>query len=159
MPLLQAKMISNYQVYESGMMATKESVASHGLNITQLFVTKNDGSFVFELGPHIIVMLALSIMSIRLMDDKVKENYTFFLISGFFSLWMATKYFPWKLLPEEISIIQFPWRMLMMSGFFFSIVCAINMYVLIKKFKFIDVVIISSIAVFYTFAFIRIFTL
>ena len=153
MPLLETKYITNYQVYKSGMMATKESVAENGLKITQLFVSKKDGSYVFELGPHIIVMLALSVMAIRLMDEKIKENYIFFLLSGIFCMWMSTKYFPWKLLPEEFSIIQFPWRMLMMTSFFFSIVCAINMFILIKKFDFKDVAIIASIGVFYTTAF------
>ena len=154
MPLIEAKISTNYQVYENGMMASKESVSKNGLNITQLFVSKKDGSYVFELGPHIIVMLALSIMSLKLMDDKIKENYVFFLISGLLCLWMSTKYFPWKFLPEELTIIQFPWRMMMMSSFFFSIICAINMYVLIKKINIKDVAIISSIAVFYTLAFI-----
>ena len=153
MPLLETKFTTNYQVYEEGMMATKESVASHGLQITQLFVSKNDGSYVFELGPHIIVMLALSIMAIRLIDDKIKENYVFFLISSIICLWMSTKYFPWKILPDKLSIIQFPWRMMMMSAFFLSVICSINIYLILKKFEVKDVVIIASIAVFYTIAF------
>ena len=153
MPLLETKIFCKYQVYEPGMMATRESVQDKGLKITQLFVSKNDGSFVFELGPHIIVMLAVSIMAIRLMDDEIKETYVFCLISGIISIWMSTKYFPWKLLPEEISIIQFPWRMMIMASFFFSITCSINAYVLVKKFDYKDVIIISCIAVFYTVAF------
>jgi len=153
LPLIEAKLTSNYQVYEPGMMATKESVADNGLKITQLFVSKNDGTYVFELGPHIIVMIALSVLSLRLMDESYKETYVFCLLAGIISLWMSTRYFPWKLLPEEISLIQFPWRMMMMVSFFFSIVCAINMYVLIKKFNYKDVIIISCIAVFYTVAF------
>ena len=154
-PFLEAQIVSRYQVYESGMMATSESVANHGLNITQLFVTKNDGSFVFELGPHMIIMLAFSLMAFRKMKPELKETYGFFLISGLLTLWMSTKYFPWKILPQELSFIQFPWRMLMMSAFFLSIVAALNMYILIKNFKFKDVAIISAISLCYIAFFVK----
>ena len=159
LPLLETKFTTNYQVYEEGMMATKESTASRGLRLTQLFVSRNDGSFVFELGPHIIIMMCFSVMAIRLMREELKETYVFCLLSGILTLWMSTKYFPWKFLPNEISIIQFPWRMLMMSSFFLSVVCSLNVYILIKNFNLRDVIIISCIAVFYTFAFVRLLTI
>lgn len=152
-PVLEARLSSNYQVYESGMMSTPEDTASHGLELKQLFVTMNDGSYVFELGPHILIMVALSIMTFRFMRPEFKGQYVVFLISGLLSVWMSTKYFPWKYLPEEISIIQFPWRMLMMSAFFLSFVCAINMYAIIKKFNFKDVIVISVISILYILAF------
>lgn len=152
-PLVEARFSSNYQVYESGMMSTPEQTANHGLRLKQLFVTMNDGSYVFELGPHILIMLALSIMTFRLMRPEFKEQYIVFFVCGLLSLWMSTRYFPWKYLPEQISVIQFPWRMLMMSAFFLSFVCAINMYAVIKKFNFKDVVVISTISVLYILAF------
>lgn len=151
-PMIEAGISSNYQVYEEGMMSTSESVASHGLNIKQLFVTMNDGSYVFELGPHILIMIALSIMTFRFIRPEFKGQYVVFFISGLLSLWMSTKYFPWKYLPEELSIIQFPWRMLMMSAFFFSFVCSINMYAIIKKFNHKDVFVVSLISILYILA-------
>lgn len=152
-PLIEAKFSTDYQVYEKGMMATPENTAGHGLKITQLFVTQNDGSYVFELGPHILIMLALSIMAFRMIKTDIKETYGFFLIVSVLSLWMSTKYFPWKFLPEELCLIQFPWRMLMISGFSLSIVCAINMNTIIKRFNIKDVCFISLISIFYTTAF------
>lgn len=152
-PLLETKFSADYQVYEQGMMSTSEQTASHGLGIKQLFVTLNDGSYVFELGPHILIMLALSIMAFRLLKPEFKQQYGLFLVCGLITLWMSTKYFPWKILPEELSVIQFPWRMLMMSAFFLSTVCSINMYAIIKKFSFKDVVVISSISIMYILAF------
>lgn len=148
-PLLETKFSTNYQVYEPGMMATNENTAGHGLKISQFFVTLNDGSYVFELGIHFILILVFSIMAIRRIKEELKETYTFFLIAGVFSLWMSTKYFIWKILPQQMCIIQFPWRCLMMSGFFFSVVCALNMYTLIKKFNSKDVSIISIISIIY----------
>lgn len=151
-PLLEAKFTASYQVYEPGMMATNKNTAEHGLKIRQFFVTLNDGSYVFELGIHFIIILAFSIMSFKNIRQELKETYVFFLIAGVFSLWMSTKYFPWKIVPEEICIIQFPWRCMMIAGFFFSVVCALNIYTLVKKFNGKDVVIISAISIIYVSA-------
>jgi hypothetical protein len=151
-PMLETKCSANYQVYEEGMMSTSENVANNGLTIKQLFVTLNDGSYVFELGPHIIIMLAFSFFTFKIIRSDLKLTYGFCLIAGFITMWMSTKYFPWKFLPEQFSIIQFPWRMLMMSAFFFSIVCAINMFAVIKKFNYKDVFVISVISILYIMA-------
>ena len=153
MPLVQTMFSAQYQVYEDGMMSTSEQTAGHGLKIKQLFVTMNDGSYVFELGPHILIMLGLSVMAFRLVDPEVREQYLFFLIFGLITLWMSTKYFPWKFLPDMFSMIQFPWRMLMLSAFFLSAVCAINMNTIIKKFNIKDVLVISTISILYILAF------
>lgn len=148
-PLLETKFSADYQVYEPGMMATNENTASHGLKIRQFFVTFNDGSYVFELGIHFIIILAFSVLALKNIKEELKGTYGFFLIAGIFSLWMSTKYFPWKFLPQEMCIIQFPWRCMMMAGFFFSIVCALNIYTLVKKFNSKDVAIISTISIIY----------
>ena len=153
MPLVETRFSSNYQVYEQGMMSSSEKTADNSLKFNQLFVTMNDGSFVFELGPHILIMVALSIMTFRVMRPEFKGQYIVFLISGLLCVWMSTKYFPWRYLPEEFSIIQFPWRMLMPAAFFLSLVCAINMYAIIKKFNYKDVIVISTISILYILAF------
>lgn len=150
LPMLEAKISASYQVYESSAMASSEVTSSYGLKLKQLFVSVNDGSFIFELGPHIIIMLAFSVMAFRKIKDQLKENYIIFLFSGIISLWMTTKYFPWKFLPDYMCIIQFPWRMLMLAGFFFSIVCAINISVVLKKFTWKDVAIIGTVSTLYT---------
>ena len=153
MPLIETRFSSDYQVYKQGMMSTSEKTADNALEFNQLFVTMNDGSFVFELGPHILIMVALSIMTFRVMRPEFKGQYIVFLISGLLCVWMSTKYFPWRYLPEEFSLIQFPWRMLMPAAFFLSLVCAINMYAIIKKFNFKDVIVISAISILYILAF------
>ena len=153
-PLMETKMSANYQVYEDGMMSTSEITAGHGLKLTQLFVTENNGiDYVFELGPHILIMLAFSAMTLTLLKPELKKTYIFFLVCGLVSLWMATKYFPWKYLPNQLSIIQFPWRMIMMAAFFLSVVSAMNMGTIIKKFSLKDVFVLSIISIFYILAF------
>lgn len=153
-PLVETLLFADYQVYEDGMMATKESFLESRLDFTQLFVTKNDGSFVFELGPHIMIMLAISLMGYRKIRPELKELHVFCVISAILSIWMSTKLFPWGLFPKEISIIQFAWRILMISGFFVSVVCALNVGVLIKNFNVKDVIVISIISIMYVCAFV-----
>lgn len=154
LPMLETKFDTNYQVYEKGAMSTSDSVADAGLKIRQLFVTFDDGEFVFELGLHIIVMFALSIMTFRRVNKEFISNYIFFLVASIISLFMSTKYFPWRYLPEIFGIIQFPWRYLELSAFFLSVVCAINMYAIIKDFNYKDVIVISLIAIIYICGFV-----
>lgn len=146
-PMLETKTISQYSVYQDGFMATPESTASRGLGIRNLFVTLASDEFVFEIGPC-LVLLAFSIMTLRRLENNKKE-YIIFLIFGFISLFMATKYFPWKYLGKYFSIIQFPWRMLEFSNFFLSIVCSINAYIVIRKFNLKDVIIMILILIIY----------
>ena len=154
LPLLETCFTTKYQVYEDGMMSTKENFLNSRLSITQLFVTKDDGSFVFELGPHFMLMFAVSLMAFRKMNDNMREFYIFSVVSAILSVWMSTKLFPWGLFPDEVAMVQFAWRYLMISAFFMSVVCALNMYVLIKNFNFKDVIVIGIISILYVCAFI-----
>lgn len=151
-PMLEAKLSTYYQVYEENAMASQESVAEAGLEFKQLFASKKDKIFVFELGPHVIIMLVFSIMTIKRLRPEIKKEYLFCLISSLFCIWMSTKYFPWKIMPKFVTIIQFPWRMLFIAGFFLSVVCSINMNAVIKKFNVKDTLIISVICIIYVCA-------
>lgn len=147
-PLFETKFSTNYRVYEQDAMSTKESFLSHTLAINDLFITKQGNLFVFEIGLPVILMLAFSILTFRKLEENKKE-YVFFLLAGMTSIWMATKYFPWKFLPNGAYIIQLPWRMLVFSTFFFAIVASINMATLIRKFNGKDVFIIAIICLLY----------
>ena len=153
-PLIETHFAGRYQVYQDGAMSTKEGFLESRLNFSQLFVTKNDGSFVFELGPHFMLMFAVSLMAFRRMKSDIRELHVFFIVSTILSVWMSTKLFPWGLFPDEVSMVQFAWRYLMMSGFFLSTVCALNMFALIKEFNIKDVLVISIISVMYICAFV-----
>ena len=149
MPFLETKFFTDYRVYEEDAMSTQESFLSHTLKIKDFFITKSNNPYVFEVGLPVILMLAFSAMTIRRLKENKKE-YLFFLISGMISLWMSTKYFPWKWLPNSFYIIQLPWRMLLFSTFFFAVVCSINMSTLIIKFNIKDILIITVICILYS---------
>ncbi len=151
-PMLEAKISTDYQVYEENAMASKESVADRALDIKQLFVSKTEEVFVFELGIHVIIMLCFSVMALKRLKDGLKKQYTFCLVSAFICILMSTKIWPWKWMPSILTMIQFPWRMLFMAGFFLSIVCSINMSIALKEFKKRDAFILSMICIIYTCA-------
>ena len=151
-PMIETKLEASYAVYEDGVMATKESFISNGLDIKDLFVTK-DGNYSFEIGIHIIIMLAFSKMVFKnINESNHKQEYLYCLIAGLISIFMTTKYFPWKILPDAIAMVQFPWRFMQIGMFFLCIVAAINMSYVIKKFGFMDIVIMNVIAILLVFA-------
>lgn len=152
LPLLEAKQLADYRVYEPDAMYTLEGIQEQRISLKRLFVTGNDDVFVFELGPYMIIMLAFSVMTIRILKKEYRKDYLFFLICGIFTMLMATKIFPWNLIPNPFRIIQFPWRCLTFSCFFLSIVSAINMGALIKNFSFKDSLIMIIIALAYIIA-------
>lgn len=152
-PMLETKFATNYRVYETDAMSTQESIINEQLPLRRIIVTaEDDGGFVFELGPYIIIMLAFSYMTVRIMKPEFRKDYLFFLIAGFIALLMSTKLFPWKFMPKFLYIIQFPWRCMEYASFFLSIVCAINMGAVIKNYKFKDALIIVIIATVYVIA-------
>jgi hypothetical protein len=137
-------------VYQSGKMATSETVASHGLELKQLIITTNDSGYPFELGAPLLIMLCFTVAVFRRIIPKMKKDYIFFLVVGIISTFMATKYFPWKLLGEKVAIIQFPWRMMLISNFCFAVIGSMNMGIVIRNFKFKDVIVLGVIIIVYT---------
>lgn len=151
MPLLETKHITDYRVYEKNSMTSEEKFFGQNLSLKKLFITPKGAIYIYEIGLPVILMLMFSILTFKKMEENKKE-YLFFLLSGIVTTFMATKYFPWKILPSSVYIIQFSWRMLMLSNFFFAIVCSINMSNVIKKFNLKDVIILSSICIVYIFS-------
>lgn len=151
-PMIEAKTMSNYRVYEKDVMESVDSVQKQRLDIRRIFVTRNDEGFAFELGPYTIIMLAFSFMTVRILKEEYRKDYLFFLCCGLVTMLMATKIFPWNIMPSFLRMIQFPWRCLAFTSFFFAIVSAINMGAVIKKFSLKDSLIIIVIAVVYVVA-------
>lgn len=151
-PMLEAKISAKYRVYEKDVMSTVQSLQDQRISLRRIFVTGNNEWFVFELGPYMIIMLAFSVMTIRILKKEYRKEYLFFLICGIITMFMATKIFPWNIMPKIFRMIQFPWRCLEFESFFFAIVAAINMGAVIKKFSLKDSIIIIVIAIIYIIA-------
>lgn len=152
-PMLETYFSADYVVYQENGMATVESFEESGLDIKTLFYTETeneDTTHVFEIGIPVILMVCLSIFSIKKgIHKKYKIEYILFLILGILSTIITIKQFPWGFTEKIFSIIQFKWRMLLFSNFFLAIICAINIETIVKNFGYKDVLIISTICVLY----------
>lgn len=152
LPMLETMLTTNYAAFEPDGMADEEKVLSYALQVKDLFATSNKSIYVFETGPHILIMLAFSVFALRRLDNKYKKEYILFLCLSVFCLFASTKYFPWKYVDNSLYIIQFPWRLLVFSNMFLAVICSINMSILIKNFRLRDVVILSTITLLYSYA-------
>ena len=151
-PMIEIKLSADYQVFQDGAMSNLDDINEQRLSIRRLFVTRDGEEYVFELGPYMIIMLAFSLMTTRSIKKEYKKDYLFFLLGGILTMIITTKIFPWRIIPKVFRIVQFPWRLLEFTSFFFSIVAAINMGAVIKRFSFKDSIIIIAIAIFYIIA-------
>ena len=93
-----------------------------------LYANKINETMSFSIGVPIIVALLLTPITLSRIDKKYKDLYEVILFVGFVSALMATTLFPWEYMPIIPSIMQFPWRLLFISTFAFSIIAGVNIY-------------------------------
>lgn len=149
-PMLETYSFAEYDVYQKDAMATKESFYESGLDVKALVFTESNATYVFEIGIPILIMFFLSIFSIKkVIKSKYKKEYIMFLVLGVLCAVITIKQFPWGPFEKIFQMLQFKWRMLLLSNFFLAIVCGINVGVLIKNFNLKDVLVISVISLLY----------
>ena len=134
-PLIESKLACDYSIFSATSMCSKGSdVQNTGISLFQFFVDnfeREDTSF--KLGIPLIIFTLLGVFTYRKIDNKsIKEDYIFFVLMAILSLWMATRFFPWIILPNILTTIQFSWRMVMFLEFALSVLCAMNIYTLIQ---------------------------
>ena len=96
-------------------------------------VEENPVSFV--VGIPTLIMLAISILAYRYIDKKYKDFYVTTLLLGIISLYMCTKFFPWSIMPQVLTNIQYAWRLEELGIFFLIPVMAMNVYYLLQCIK------------------------
>lgn len=85
-------------------------------------------SMSFELGLPIIIALLFTPIVLPKIKKENKILYITTLCTGIFFAIMATSIFPWKYIPIVPTVIQFPWRFLIVSTLTLSIISGINIY-------------------------------
>ncbi|MDD3242005.1 MAG: 6-pyruvoyl-tetrahydropterin synthase-related protein [Bacilli bacterium] len=147
-PMLEHRSLGIYNVFVKGGMATNSSVYSHALTFRSFFDTSLvDNVYTFI---PIITLLLLGIGYYKKKDildkDKLKV-YNCFLIILLILVFVSSKLFFWKSVPNLFLLIQFPWRLEIFIGFFISILMAISIKFFNKKYinLIIMIFIISSI--------------
>lgn len=161
-PFLQHQMATEYVVMEDNSMTSKEFVSNHAIYIYQLFFGKFQkgasyaldqgvsNEMFFSLGLPIIVSLLFTPMAINKIEKGKKHLYILTLIAGIITALMATTLFPWSKMPHIILMIQFPWRMLLISTFLLSIIAGINISKIFRKFKIENIFMIILIIILYS---------
>lgn len=129
-PLMEHKILGNYVIFNSTSMKSLPSdVQNSTIKISQLFKDIGEVNGVsFKVGIPLIILTLLGIVSYKKMDKNIKSEYITFAVIAMISLAMATKLFPWIIMPKILTTLQFAWRMLAFFEFALSIICAINLY-------------------------------
>ena len=146
-PMLEHKLSANYEVFKEGRMEREDVLIALKLNFSELFITQKSHIRIYEIGMLSVIILVLSPIVIQKMKRKCKNTdfyrfYIFSLIAGIVSVIMTVKIFPFEHLPSILKMLQFSFRMLEFSSFFFAFVVSVNIGVLLKKIKYKDIIIV-----------------
>ena len=158
-PLLEHKLSADYEVFKEGRMERLEVLVAFKLSFLELFITPKENIMTYEIGFLSVILLFLSPIVIKKLKPKYKNTdfyhfYIFSLIAGLVSVIMTLKIFPFEKLPSILKMLQFSFRMLEFSSFFFAFVVAVNIQVLIRTVKYKDIAIITTILILLTCLFI-----
>lgn len=129
-PLMEHKILGNYVIFNSKSMRSLPSdVQNSTIKISQLFKDIGEVNGVsFKIGIPLIILTLLGIVSYKKVDKNIRSEYITFAVIAMISLAMVTKLFPWIIMPNILTTLQFAWRMLAFFEFALSIICAINLY-------------------------------
>ena len=144
-PLLEHKVGADYEVFKEGRMERTEELIRNKVEPLDLIYTERN-YFSFEIGLISIIGLVLTILAYKKIEEKNRKIYFFCLISGLMCIVLSLKFFPFEKMPAILKMIQFTFRLLEFSTFYFAFVAATNYALVIKNFKMKDVLILSLIA-------------
>lgn len=142
-PLIQHKIATEYEVFKEGRMERTEVLTAYKLNFYRLFFTKSNDYMIYDIGIITIIGLVLTPISIKkIRKEKYYNLYLYMLIMGIILSFMTLKIFPFEKLPKILKMIQFTFRLLEFTGFFFAFVASINIWITVKNFKLKEVLVI-----------------
>lgn len=126
-PLLEHKMMANYEVFKPGRMERTEVLISYKLDFYRLFFTKTNDYMLYNIGLITLIGLLLTPIALRkLKNESYYKLYIFMLITGIVLAIMTLKIFPFEHLPAILKMLQFTFRLLEFTSFLFAFVAAIN---------------------------------
>ena len=151
-PLLEHKFASNYEVFKPGRMERTDVLIYFKLSLLELFITPKENIMIYEIGLVSIILLILSPIVIKKIKEEKQDLYHFYIFSlivGLICIIMTLKIFPFEYLPSILKMIQFSFRLLEFSSFFFAFIVALNFEKILQKFKMelklSDILVITSI--------------
>ena len=132
MPLIEHKIHSDYAVFENNMMSTVESIESKAVNPLLLLIGNEENLMRYELSV-LIILLIMTPWAIDKVPKIYKKTYIIFYILGLIATIFSSTTINWNYMPSIFYMIQFPFRLLMLTNMFLSVICAINFFIVCNK--------------------------
>lgn len=134
-PLLEATSACDYAIMDDDILFTNGDFASENtISFSQLFKDKGEeNGTTFLIGLPTIIVFLLIIFSYKKIDKTYKEFYLLTLILALIAIFMTSRFFPWKIMPDILCKLQYPWRMVGFFNFFISFICGVNIYITLKQ--------------------------
>lgn len=145
-PLLEHKLTTDYEVFKPGRMERTDSLIQNKLDPLELIYTAPN-HFCFEIGLVSIIGLVLTILAHKKVEKSVKKFYWFALVAGIVCVIMSLNFFPFEKLPAILKMLQFTFRLLEFSSFFFAVLAGINYALVIKNFKIRDILVLCAVTI------------
>lgn len=134
LPLLETTTMTDYAIMDDKIIHTNgEYVSSNTISFIQFWNDIEKNGITFKIGAPTIIVIVLTIFVLKKVDKKYNDFYLISIIFSLFSLCMVTKFFPWKIMPNLLCKLQYPWRMIGFFYFFTSFICGINLYIILKQ--------------------------
>lgn len=154
LPMLEHRFNTEYEVFKEGRMESTEKLINNKTDLTDLIYTE-DGQLIREIGFVTIVGLILTFIAYKKIDKNNKMIYWFSLIMGIICIFVSLRIFPFEKMPSILKMIQFTFRLLEFSSFFFVFIIAVNYSVVIKDFQMKDVIVLSTICILLVIPYVR----
>lgn len=107
---LEHWLTGNYIVFQNHVMTSLSLVESEALHIQDYLI--QTANYDWTCAYHIpIILTFLFLISIFMIIRNKKQGLGYFIFLFFISLFMTSSIFPWRLLPDILLMIQFPWRL------------------------------------------------
>lgn len=145
LPMLEHKLTTEYEVFQPGRMERTDDLILKKVDVTDLLYTPN-GYFSYQIGLVSLIGIVFTLLVYKKIEKENRKIYYFSIALGFISIIMSLRFFPFEKLPAILKMIQFTFRLLEFSSFFFAFVAATNYSLLIKNFKTKDVFVLGLIA-------------
>lgn len=146
LPMLEHKLNTEYEVFKEGRMENDATIIDSKTDLIDLIYTEN-GELVKEIGFVTLVGLLLTFIAFKKIEKNNMMLYLFSLISGIMCIIISLKIFPFEKLPHILKMLQFTFRLLEFSSFFFAFIAAVNYSYVIKDFQMKDIIVLSTISI------------
>lgn len=150
-PLIEQKIYTNNNIFQPNTTTSAQSVSTNALELSKFFPFNDNQSFdgiQFFIFIPTILMFVYTMLVYKKSNLQNKKIILHFIILGLLALFMASNLFLWKIMPEPLLFIQFPWRLLLLASFFISISAASFLTVMKKDLQTLTCLIISILLIY-----------